>query len=56
MTSEVQKSIEQHNADYTKNFSHGKLALPPAKGYLVGKANAVFDYIYVWSKINLPSK
>jgi hypothetical protein len=36
MASEIQKHIEQHNADYVKNFSYGKLPLPPAKKYLVG--------------------
>jgi hypothetical protein len=37
MTSEIQKHIEQHNADYVKSFSHGKLARSPAKKYLVGR-------------------
>jgi hypothetical protein len=38
MASEIQQHIEQKNAEYVKSFSSGKLALPPAKKYLVGTA------------------
>jgi hypothetical protein len=37
MATQVQKNLQDKNAEYASGFTHGDLALPPAKKYLLRK-------------------
>ena len=37
--STVQVDFMQNNNEYSNQFRHGSLALPPAKGYAIGEAS-----------------